>query len=79
MLKLINVVAPWHNQEAWSLLIHLISTGMLRNQIKDEMEKAGYYVPEDMIECFDKLFDMTVDLDIGWRQYEVQSKKEPKK
>lgn len=76
MLKLINVIAPWNDKEGYALLIHLVSCGMLRTQIKAEMEKAGYYVPEDMIECFDKLFDMTIDLDIGSRQYEVPTKKE---
>lgn len=76
MLKHINVVAPWHNKEAWSLLIHLISCGLGHTQIKDEMVKAGYYVPEDLIECFDKLFDITMDLDIGSRQNENQLKEQ---
>lgn len=69
-LKQINVVAPWNDKEGWYSLMNCIASGFIAEQTKVEMEKQGYYVPEDMIKLMDNLFDISMSMEIGARQYE---------
>lgn len=69
-LKLINVVAPWHDQVGWSLIMHCVSCGFEYEQTNDLMRNNGYCMPKDLFDVFSSMFDVTMDVEVGSRQGE---------
>lgn len=70
-MKVLNVVAPWLEQTAWSMMTHCISCGFEYEQFNENMRSIGYHVPEDLFITLNAMFDITVDLEIGQRKGEV--------
>lgn len=69
-LKLVNVVAPWHDTVGWHLITHCVSCGFGYEQTHEFMKANGYCMPKDLFELFNNMFDITMNLDIGSRQGE---------
>lgn len=67
MLKSINVIGKC---EGYSMVVHYIMMNFSYEESMESFEEQGYYVPKDLFLAIKTMLDITIDLDIGFRQEE---------
>jgi hypothetical protein len=78
-LKPVNFLAKEFDEQVRDLLIDSTVLGsLLYTDLALELQKLGYYMPEDQYIAYETLIHTQIELDIGGRQHELGRKKEEK-